>query len=397
MIRKNLNAEALYKNIRSTFDTISEHRKNTANIRVSLPDALMSGLAVFALKFPSLLQFDKIRNDNIKLENLKNLFSLKTVPSDTQMRDILDQVDPESIRPAFAKVFKELQRGNELRKFQYLDDHYLLALDGTGIFGSSKVSCSHCIEKNHQSGKKAYYHQLLGASIIHPDIKQVIPLCPEPILNQDGAKKQDSERKATKRWLKKFRQDHSKLKAIVIEDALASNGPHIKELEKRNLRYILGVKEKSNKTLFSQVQLNDKHGLLNQYEYYQIIGDKVKKKVIHTFKFINELSLNSANPDIKVNFVDYTETTEYVNQDEDKKGIGTKTRHFTWITDIKISNENITQIMRAGRSRWAIENENFKTLKSKTGYNIEHSYGHGKKNLCTNLAPSLRKHDHLTS
>ena len=139
-------------------------------------------------------------------------------------------------------------------------------------------------------------------------------------------------------------------------------------------------------TLFSQVQLNDKHGLLNQYEYYQIIGDKVKKKVIHTFKFINELSLNSANPDIKVNFVDYTETTEYVNQDEDKKGIGTKTRHFTWITDIKISNENITQIMRAGRSRWAIENENFKTLKSKTGYNIEHSYGHGKKNLCTNLA-----------
>ena len=38
--------------------------------------------------------------------------------------------------------------------------------------------------------------------------------------------------------------------------------------------------------------------------------------------------------------------------------------------------------MRAGRSRWRIENETFNTLKNQ-GYNFEHNYGHGNKNLCS--------------
>ena len=40
-------------------------------------------------------------------------------------------------------------------------------------------------------------------------------------------------------------------------------------------------------------------------------------------------------------------------------------------------------IRLAGRRRWAIENEAFRTLKEATGYTIEHSYGHGEKYLCT--------------
>ncbi len=39
--------------------------------------------------------------------------------------------------------------------------------------------------------------------------------------------------------------------------------------------------------------------------------------------------------------------------------------------------------MTAARARWKVENETFQTLKTKTAYNLEHSYGHGKKNLCT--------------
>ena len=384
--RKNLCADALYSRIKATFNKVPEHRKNSENIKIPLTDALMSGLAVFALKYPSLLQFDEARKDDEKCANLRNLFSIENIPSDTQMRQILDPVGPEHIRPAFKKISTELQRGNELQKFQYLDGHYLLALDGTGDFGSSKINCPHCIHKNLKSGQTEYYHQLLGASIVHPEIKQVIPLCPEAILNQDGNKKQDSERKSAKRWITKFRQDHPKLKAILIEDALASNAPHIRTLSERNIRYILGVKEKGNKALFEQVKINEQHGLLKEYEFYTIIGDKVKKKVTHKFKYLNELSLNHANPEIKVNFLEYWQITEYVNPDDDKKGIGTKTVHFSWITDLKITQENVVQIMRAGRSRWRIENENFKTLKEETAYNFDHSYGHGKKNLCTIFA-----------
>ena len=388
MKRIHLNAEALYSTVKSVFGSIPDHRRNKGNIKSSLPDTLMSGLAVFAMKYPSLLKFDEARKDSVKSTNLKNLFSVNHPPSDTQMRDILDEVNPDFIRPAFTKVFAQLQRGNELNKFQCLGGHYLIALDGTGQFASNKVYCEHCIQKK-KKGKKeqvGYYHQLLGASIVHPDMDQVIPFCPEPILNQDGSKKQDCETKSSKRWVEKFRNEHPKLKAIIIEDALSANAPHIKTLQEHNLRYILGVSPDGHKSLFNQFQVNEQQNLIKTYQYTEIIGIKVKKRVTHTFKFINGLDLNASHPDIKVNFVDYHQMKEYVDPTQDKKGVGTEEIHFSWITDIELRENNIVRIMQAGRSRWMIENENFKTLKIETSYNLEHSYGHGEKYLCTVFA-----------
>jgi len=78
--------------------------------------------------------------------------------------------------------------------------------------------------------------------------------------------------------------------------------------------------------------------------------------------------LNASNPDILVNFLEYWETTPK------------KTLYFSWVTNIPITEENISEIMRGGRARWKIENETFNTLKNQ-GYNFEHNYGHGKENL----------------
>jgi len=52
------------------------------------------------------------------------------------------------------------------------------------------------------------------------------------------------------------------------------------------------------------------------------------------------------------------------------------------VTDIRVSFKNVAKIVKAGRSRWKIENETFNTLKN-LGYNFEHNYGHGKKHLST--------------
>ena len=66
-----------------------------------------------------------------------------------------------------------------------------------------------------------------------------------------------------------------------------------------------------------------------------------------------------------------------------KKNIGKKIKPFTWVSSIKISENNAFRIMKAARARWKIENETFQTLKSETSYNLNHSYGHGKKHFCT--------------
>jgi len=69
-----------------------------------------------------------------------------------------------------------------------MDGHYLLPIDGTGIFYSEKIHCKQCCEKHHKDGRITYYHQMLAAVLVHPDQKEVFPLCPEPILKQDGTK-----------------------------------------------------------------------------------------------------------------------------------------------------------------------------------------------------------------
>lgn len=81
----------------------------------------MSGLAMFGLKYPSLLQFDRDSQEGGCIRhNLETLYQVKTAPCDTYMRERLDVVDPIYIRPAFKKLFASLQRGKEL-DYRHID------------------------------------------------------------------------------------------------------------------------------------------------------------------------------------------------------------------------------------------------------------------------------------
>ena len=222
--RKHLSADALFRLLQNGFDTIPDHR--LAETEISLTDALMSAFAMFSLKSPSLLAFDKERTEG----NLETIYGIERVPCDTFMREILDPVSPESLRPSFKGVFRQLQRGKALEAMTFLDSHYLVALDGTGYFSSKTIHCASCLHKQRRNGSITYSHQMLGAAIIHPDMREVIPLMPEPIVNQDGTEKNDCERNAAKRFIAKLRQDHPHLKFIVTEDSLSSNAPHIETL-----------------------------------------------------------------------------------------------------------------------------------------------------------------------
>ena len=63
----------------------------------------------------------------------------------------------------------------------------------------------------------------------------MIPLAPEPIVRQDGQAKNDCERNASKRFLEALRREHPHVQVIVLEDGLASNGPHLDLLERPEL------------------------------------------------------------------------------------------------------------------------------------------------------------------
>jgi len=94
---------------------------------------------------------------------------------------------------------------------------------------------------------------MLAAVMMHPDCREVVPLAPEPIEKQDGSEKNDCERNAAKRLLRHIRREHPHLKLIVVEDGLASNAPHIRELQNQNMHFILGAKPGDHPFLFDQV------------------------------------------------------------------------------------------------------------------------------------------------
>lgn len=77
------------------------------------------------------------------------------------------------------------------------------------------------------------------------------------IVRQDGVSQNDCERNAARRFLDDFRRAHPHLRTIVFEDGLASNGPHIKDLRSKDLRFILGAKEKDHRFLFEWVNKSD--------------------------------------------------------------------------------------------------------------------------------------------
>jgi hypothetical protein len=357
-VRKGLSSDALYELVRNAFGQLPDHRHQKAII--ALPDALSSAFAMFSLKDPSLLAFDERRND----QNMKTVFGIGQIPSDTQMREILDPLEPDRLRPVFNDVFRQLQRGKALEPYVFHDDCYLLALDGTGYFSSNKVHCDSCLEKkNKRTNEVTYQHQMLGAAIVHPDHKEVIPLAPEPIQKQDGSTKNDCERNAAKRLLRKIRQEHPRLKLLVVEDGLASNAPHIRDLVELGMHFLLGVKPGDHAFLFDR--------LTEAFEQDRVTTMSWKEgDVTCEIAFTHKLPLNESNQNLLVNFLQYA---EYAAD-------GHRRKYFTWVTDLRITRGKARYLVRGGRARWKIENETFNTLKNQ-GYQFEHNFGHGQQNL----------------
>jgi hypothetical protein len=124
---------------------------------------------MFSLKYPSVLSFiSDAKGETIDGANLRSMFQIEKVASDTQMRAILDGVESRDFRKSFLTLFSDAQRGRVLNNFEFMDGKYLDAFDGTGAYASEKVSCDYCMVKVHKKTAKRdeykrYYHQAVDS------------------------------------------------------------------------------------------------------------------------------------------------------------------------------------------------------------------------------------------
>lgn len=151
--KRYLNADYLVQTLRRRFEDVADSRRQKST-DFTMVDTLMAAFAMFSLKEPSLLSFEE-REDE---QAINRLFGLSSIPSDSTMREILDGIDIEPLNEAFADIFHELQRSGELKKWVFDRGHYLVAIDGTGYFCSTKISCPQCLEKRSSKGTVEYHH-----------------------------------------------------------------------------------------------------------------------------------------------------------------------------------------------------------------------------------------------
>lgn len=364
--KKHLSFNALRKVLSRRFLEIPDFRQE-AKVKHVVHDVLMSGFAMMFYQDPSLLQFQQRLQEAIDKNNLQTLFQVESIPKESQMREVIDEVESRELEPLFEDFFRPLQRGKHLEGYRVLGDYYLISMDGSGYFSSDKIHCSGCLKKETKKGKIWYEHEIVQAALMHPGKRQVLPLAPEEVKNTDGWDKQDCEIEAGKRLVKKIRRSHGKLKIIIVGDSLYSKQPFMEELSEEGMSYVLVVKEDDHKLLMEWV--NEQR----QLEEVSRLEVKDKKGRVHIYEWINEVPLNGNKNTLWVNYFEYWLVDG-----------GKVTYHNSWVTDFRVGEETVGELVRIGRCRWKIENETFNTLKNQ-GYHIEHNFGHGERHLSFNF------------
>lgn len=360
-VKKHLSFSALRNILSDHFRQIPDVRQ-PGKLRFALHDCLMSGFAMMLFQDPSLCAFQRRLQEACQKSNLHSMFAVSDIPQDSQLRDLLDEVDPQDLEPIFARFLGQLQRGKHLEDYRIFGNRYLVPIDGSEYFSSNKLHCPGCLTQQ-KGGRIRYHHSILQAVIVHPDMRQVLPLAPEGITNRDGTEKQDCELNAAKRLLVKLRKAHPKLSFVAVGDGLYSDQPFITACKDQGMSFILVAKPADHKVLFQYVEEITAMGEAGTLETVDIKGRR------HLYRWVQQVPINGSPKADDVNFFHY----QLIVKDK-------VTYQNSWVTDLPVDTDNVAEMVRAGRCRWKIENETFNTLKNQ-GYHIEHNFGHGNNHL----------------
>jgi hypothetical protein len=355
---------------RQTISAFPDPRTGTNNT-YSIEDAALGAFSVFFTQSPSFLAFQSAMQQTKGKNNAQSLFDLTQIPCPNHIKSLMDEVHPSYVTPVFKYLFDGLEKSGHLDGFRSYKNNLLVAFDGTQYFDSNTIHCDNCSRKHHKNGTVTYSHSVVTPVIVAPENNKVIALQPEFITPQDGHDKQDCENAAAKRWIDQYAADYQTFGVTVLGDDLYCKQPICKKLLDQELDFILVCKPDSHKTLYQW---------LDELDAMQAIETVVEKRwtgkthQIDTYRFANKLPLRDGEDAIDVNWCELTTTLPD----------GKIVYKNAFATNFEISKNNVKQIVRDGRARWKVENENNNVLKNR-GYNLEHNFGHGKKHLSSLL------------
>ena len=337
------------------------------NRQYTMQDIGLAALSVFFMQSPSFLAHQRTLAEQRGRSNAHTLFGLTRIPCDNHIRQLLDGVPPDRFDELFQHIVEDLDAAGGLDRMRRLDGRVLIALDGTEYFRSRKIDCPNCSTRQRRDGGVEYFHQVLAATLVAPGHAQALPLPPEFIRPQDGHAKQDCERQAVKRWLRRLGPRYGALRPVYLGDDLYACQPVCEAIRAVGGRFILTCKPHSHETLYEYL-----HGIA--LKTHRTVVGRGRQRRTHRYRFMSGLPLRDGEDALRVNWLEI----------EIARPNGAVTYRNAFVTDLAVNPDTVAELAACGRARWKIENETFNVLKHR-GYHLEHNFGHGKKTLASVL------------
>lgn len=333
--------------------------RNQDLITYSLVELLCTGVLMYVFRLGSRRQINHMLRGNSRSEaKSKAWFGTEEIPHGDTLNYAFKRVEVGEVQEVVCWMVEKLIRKKVLSRWR-LFEHYMIAIDGTGMLTFRERHCEHCLTKKLRNGKTLYYHPVLEAKLVTAN-GFAFSLMTQFIENTDPkADKQDCETKAFYRLAERLKARFPRLLICLLLDGLFASGPAIQVCEDNRWRYMIVLQDDD----LTNIHRSFKVAWASEKENHKRVRIGQQSEITQDFRWVNRLA-----------YVDSVDRTHYPNVMECVETKPSTAGKHLWLTNFLITTHNIdTLANNGGRLRWKIENEGFNVQKN-GGFNLEHPY-----------------------
>ena len=367
-----LTLEAMIALVSQAFAPIPAPRRPD-RLDYRLHDTLMSGFAMMFLQYPNLRELQRKMQQRRHQCNLETLFGVREVPSDTHMRDILDGVSVELIRPLLPALCEKIRRAGGAKEFPTTlssgadqGTYYPLMLDGSDSFHATRLQCPSCLQRHDRAAEGHFRHTVVAGPLVKAGSHRGLPRDVEEVRNDDGQDKQDGEIKAAKRVIPRLRQEPPQRALIIGGDDLYGHAPFIGQLRAHRMHHVLVCKPGAHAEVYREVEAQDALGALERGEGHE--GPACRRR-FSAYRLARGVALTETGR-VRGTFVEGWSHNRS----------GKQRYHNAWFPDREGRADNVAEIVSSGRSRWKIAHEPC-NVQQNHGDELPQNDGHGQQTV----------------
>ena len=109
---------------------------------------------------PSFLASQRLQKNKKRKSNLEKLFGVENIPTDKQVKNLLDPISPSFLYSLFWETHELLEEKAILKKYRSYAGQILISNDGTETISSQKLHCQNCSHREIRNGKTQYFHTI---------------------------------------------------------------------------------------------------------------------------------------------------------------------------------------------------------------------------------------------